>query len=145
MDFKRQQTWSTCMIRGWSSIWRRCGARVQRPVKYILPRLAPPKAQSIIKIAGYYKRIRLINHVSFNLKDRSTVSRWMIIGKTSCTGSGGFTGAPPYFFRPQHDLVIFYAPTCVKFTCANKIETMYESLACERKSWTTLNFSFNFS
>ena len=52
------------MIRRWSSIRRRCGTRIQRPVKYICSRLTPSEAQSFIKVAGYYERIRYIRHVS---------------------------------------------------------------------------------
>ena len=53
VNFKRHQTWSTCMIRGGPRTPRRCGTIVQRPVKYILPRLATSEAQSIIKVTGY--------------------------------------------------------------------------------------------
>ena len=57
INFKSQQTWSTCMIRGWSSTRRIpwCAARFGLPIKYIFPRLTPPKAQSIIKVTEHYK------------------------------------------------------------------------------------------
>ena len=58
INFKSQQTSSTCMIRGWSSTRQIPSATLGLPIKYIFPRLAPPKAQSIIKVTGHYKRSR---------------------------------------------------------------------------------------
>ena len=65
INFKSQQTSSTCMIRGWSSTRQIPSATLGPPIKYIFPRLTPPKAQSIIKVTGHYKRSRWKNYGSF--------------------------------------------------------------------------------
>ena len=75
-----------------------------------------PASTGSIQSTIHYQnhRILQVNQVNKSrhstLKDRSIVSRWMIIGKTSCTGSGGFMiearpPQPPFFpfFRPQDD------------------------------------------
>ena len=152
INFKSQQTSSPCMIRGWSSSRRiPWGADLGLPIKYIFPRLAPPKAQSIIKVTGHYKRSRGKNYGSFtwrvvplctdewrNWQDELREEKSFSKHKRNWSQAKNVH----FFFLPRQ-LPLFISTLSIAISPVNEVPAIPSNVTC-KEGWVVVSSSNTF-